>query len=182
MSNQAKPQSPYKPRGKNLDYFEWCDTKPQSHERDRWLETLHASNLDTKACANDSSMQESVAKYICQKQSPKKNGSRYQKLLDDPLIKQRKIFTAITKVVKVFCQHELPAKKSATLFKPVPISQKNPPPKFNLIPVQNQSLPKQQFQVDDDIKIDEKNEENFALEQQDQEFSSKIDKMDLKQD
>ena len=127
-------------------------------------------------------LHEALVKFICTTQTSNRNGSRYQKLLDDPLIKQRKIFSTMKQVVKIYCEKKPTVIQSQTPFKNRPLSQVETPPKINFVSEQNQNLPSKLQLVDDDIKIDEKHSNDSAFEQKDQEFSSKIQSMDQKQD
>ena len=72
MSDQIKPPSPLKPRGKTLAYLQWCDKKVEHSQRIRWIKVLESVSFDYKKCLYDEDTHESICSNIFAKLSQKR--------------------------------------------------------------------------------------------------------------
>ena len=80
-----------------------------------------------------------------------------------------------------YCEHKLGVNESQTLFKNVKSCDVQEP--HNSIPPESMQNPSsQQPNIDDDNLVDEQNEQLSAIAEDEQEFSSKLQSMDKKQD
>ena len=65
MSDYKKPQSPGKPRGKNLEYAIWCDKKVEHSQKLRWIKVLDGVKFDHQKGLYDTDTQDSMIQVIC---------------------------------------------------------------------------------------------------------------------